>query len=355
MWELQLLDDDRLAIEGGVVVDYQQLRLTERLYRHDEWRATFDDTSESIGDLQQARFVRIAGPNIVCLVDLVERNTATSTAVSGTCGGGKFTKRLIIPPSGETHDVREAPAETRMRGYVNDHAGPGADASRQLPGLTVADDQARGTTAESAERYSLLSDVLTAIGEDAEIGWQTVLDGTDVQWRPIVGRDLTDDVIFDVDFDSATAQRLLDDFRDLANMAYVAGPGEGLLREIQTRHVGATEPTGWDRDEAFVDASDADDSTQLPARGDEYLAAHTRTRTFEIDVATDGAFLWNRDWLIGDVVTGRARRWGITVPLRIVEIVHTVGRGGVTQAVTLGVPWPDSKPTVSSAPSSARR
>jgi len=125
-----------------------------------------------------------------------------------------------------------------------------------------------------------------------------------------------------------------------ANVAYVAGQGEGEERRI----VVVGDAGGLDRFELFVDARDIAEEDEegnprpeeeiiadLEQRGREKLAEHARELSFEAQIMTPvsgignqerqvGPFVYEQDWFLGDIVTVQNKDWGVTMNVRITEV-----------------------------------
>jgi hypothetical protein len=89
-------------------------------------------------------------------------------------------ERLVEPPAGESHDrVAAVAAETAIKHYLRAHAADLADAGRQVPGLAVAADSARGPDVTVAGRYQTVLDLVREIGLFAGLGWEITYDHRD--------------------------------------------------------------------------------------------------------------------------------------------------------------------------------
>ena len=129
------------------------------------------------------------------------------------------------------------------------------------------------------------------------------------------------------------------------NVAYVGGEGEGTARKV----VIVGDATGLDRREMFVDAKDissdglstAEYEALLRTRGEEALAKNLESSSFECDTGVDVNFQYKKHYDLGDVVTVRKKRWGITVNKRITEIREIYEFGGRRIEPTFGDALPE--------------
>lgn len=130
------------------------------------------------------------------------------------------------------------------------------------------------------------------------------------------------------------------------NVAYVGGEGEGSARKI----VVVGDVTGLERREMFVDAKDIDSEglsaaeyeAKLRTRGEEALAKNRIENTFECNTGADANFQYKKNYDLGDIVTVKKNKWGITVNERITEIREIYEFGGRRIEPTFGDALPES-------------
>ena len=130
------------------------------------------------------------------------------------------------------------------------------------------------------------------------------------------------------------------------NVAYVGGEGEGSARKI----VVVGDATGLERREIFVDAKDiqseglsaAEYEAKLRTRGEETLANNRIENTFECNTGADANFQYKKNYDLGDIVTVKKNKWGITVHERITEIREIYEFGGRRIEPTFGDALPES-------------
>ena len=149
-------------------------------------------------------------------------------------------------------------------------------------------------------------------------------------------------VFFDIDFQTALANRLLTTDLERKTYAYIGGAGEGADRLIYTAYIGAGEPTGFDRKEVWVDAGNLDDQNNIERKGRVELQKTHSPDIIEIDVNPVGSFIYPDDWDLGDIVTIRNKEWDLLVDARILGIVFEVRveEGKALTSLQLGRPYP---------------
>ena len=130
------------------------------------------------------------------------------------------------------------------------------------------------------------------------------------------------------------------------NVAYVGGEGEGSARKI----VIVGDVNAEDVREIFVDARDiqsdgltnAEYESLLRTRGEETLASNNIKSSFESDVDVNVNFTYKEHYDLGDIVTVKKKRWGITVNKRITEIREIYENGGMRIEPTFGDALPET-------------
>lgn len=139
-------------------------------------------------------------------------------------------------------------------------------------------------------------------------------------------------VVFSPEFDNLINSKYNLDSTTFANVALVAGEGEGITRKRQS--VGNA--SGLDRYEIYVEANDMSTNseetisasqyeTMLKERGLEKLAEATATEAFEGDV--ESTYAYKTDWNIGDIVQIE-NEFGITATSRIIEVIESEDASG---------------------------
>ena len=124
------------------------------------------------------------------------------------------------------------------------------------------------------------------------------------------------------------------DLNNFANVAKVAGEGEGVAR----RMLSVGEASGLDRCEIYVDARDinsnngqvsaSDYTTLLKNRGLEKLAERVYTESFEGEVEPNYTYKLGIDYNIGDIVEV-INEYGIAASTRILEVIESEDVSGV--------------------------
>lgn len=275
--------------------------------------------------------------------------------VSGRCGKAIFAQRIIYPQCTFSGTVWN-----RMYWMLYNHAVSPSDTNRAIPNTAIADvDNAiKGLSAETQHTGTNLMTAVCDLVSSNNLGWKVaVIDGKFTAVL-IGGVDRTVDqtdrepVIFADDYDNLISSAYSKDISGYANVASIAGEGEGSARVwtgVDATGKASGTYTGIDRYEMFVDArdlqktstdntgkeiklTDAQYTAQLQARGLEKLSEAAKTETFEGDVDF-GAYTYRADYDVGDLVTIRDRH-GITANARIVAVEEIEDGDGYTVTPT---------------------
>ena len=248
---------------------------------------------------------------------------------------------LVFPPEGYAYYRVNSNVETIMKEYVT--------ATLQRKGITniaVAENQNRGIQTVYQSRYKNLAEELEKLSLASGLGWDIVLDLENKRFVFDVfegldrteSQDVNPNAIFSIEYDNIGEQKLIESRLGYANTAIVAGQGEGADREITI--VGDGE--GLDSFELFVDARDLENSTDLPARGEQKLAEVQEIFTFDSRVLVDKNLIYEEDFNLGDLVTIQNSKWDVTVDRRITELTEIYESSGFRLDVTFG----ESLPTI---------
>ena len=163
-----------------------------------------------------------------------------------------------------------------------------------------------------------------------------------LEFRVIMGADRTigntsgnDAVVFSKDLKNVLKSSYELNQNDYKNVAYVAGEGEGTERILL--EVGATEATGFDRWELYVDARDIqsesiDDEGQeiimtaeeyieaLTTRGNEKLSECPQGESYEASISQITQFVYGEDYFLGDLVSIKDPNIGLELSARVTKI-----------------------------------
>ena len=243
--------------------------------------------------------------------------------------------REIVPPSGQSHDARSGPADSLMKGYVDDHLGPGTAAARQYPYLGIAVDTAAAPARSYNGRYPLsLLSAVQDLGKSASVDFEVVPVPGGIEFRtyhPRRGLDrrrgngVNPPVIFSQQQGNVRSGEYAVSGANVVNYVYAMGQGEGALREVGEREDMAS-VAAWGRRELAVDARHLETTAKLEQRGDEELARRTVDRVLTLEAMSVPGCRYGVDWDLGDLVTGEIA--GQFLDAKIAAVTVKVESGG---------------------------
>lgn len=231
--------------------------------------------------------------------------------------------------------------------------------NRVIPGLSVSSSKTFGTT-EEVSTGKQLSNIFEEIGMKHEVGWCVLFDLKNKKFVFDVyqGLDLTPDqaenepVVFSVQNENLPSQSYLHSIDDFANMALVAGAGEGTARKTEVIN---DEIAGWKRRELYVDARDISDEdadgTVIPdvtykkllvSRGNSKLAESKVVETLDSEIYHNSQYVYKRDYDLGDKVLIESE-WGVHLETRITKVAEIYENGMLTIQPEFGTNIPDLK------------
>ena len=302
-------------------------------------------------------------------VGIIEKLVITDSLDEGRmiAATGRFAKsflnrRHIYNLSGtvNTPTILRGNVEMNIRAVISDNAINAADTRRNIPVLTlgalsginkiIIDET--GAAAEKQVSFQNLLDYTESVLKEYGIAARIVYDDNTEKLQYIVyeGADRSANnaagntpVVFSKDFDNMSDNTYTFDTANRKTAALVGGEGEGLSRFYAMIDTSAT---GLDRRETWVNASsinktykddsgeeqtytDAEYTTLLKAQGKQALSALIDVESFDgtIDIS-NGNYIYNRDFAIGDIVTLQDNEIGVYTSVRISEITEVQDANG---------------------------
>ena len=162
-------------------------------------------------------------------------------------------------------------------------------------------------------RYSGVGFVVLADIPNKQLVFETIF-GTDRSKN----QDVVSPVSFSMEYQNVSSYTYAEDYSDYATTAYVGGSGEDQNRLIEL--IG-DEYTGLDRFEVFIDKSNIKTRPELITFGKQQLADMQPIRTVEAS-ALPRAFIFGRDYYLGDTVTVFVSRLNLELALPITSVTE---------------------------------
>lgn len=327
-------------------------------------------TPDAITLLKAGRYVTRPDTNDVGIIEKIylpeNLDEGATITASGRFVKSILDRRLIYNLTGNSNKatILRGNVENAVREVVKDNAIACAfDSNRNITLLALGASaniplqivDANGNAAEKQVSYENLLTYTDGVLEEYGIAAKcilqdgvflyTVYSGID---RSINNSDGNAPVIFSKEFDNLISSEYTYDETTEKNVALIGGEGEGIARFCSLL---AKSESGLQRREMFIDASsiskkykdesdveqtytDAQYKTMLDAKGKQDIAPRVKTETFDgvID-ASNGNYIYGRDFTLGDIVTVRNDGIGIYANVRIREALEYQDVNGYTVEV----------------------
>lgn len=326
----------------GQIDNYESLIMTKKWHGIGSLELHLHENTTHAEQLQKENII-FTRPNKAYVILHREINSVDGKlVVKGLEVKSYLGRWLVFPPVGQAYYRINSNVETIMKEYVQ------ATLSRKgIANIVVASNQNRGMKTVYQSRYKNLADELEKLSIASGLGWDIALDIENKRFifdvfegqNRTTGQNTLPPAIFSIEYDNIAEQTLIDSRMDYANVAVVAGQGEGVDRKIEI--VGDIDK-GLDSFEIFVDARDIENANDLPERGQQKLAEMQEIFTFDSQVLADRNLIYEEDFSLGDLVTLQNKKWGITADTRITEVTEIYESDGFRLDVAFG----ENPPTI---------
>lgn len=298
------------------------------------------------GELQPGRiaFLDERRAGIILFSEITESKKGAEISAIGMDLKGIVGWRMTVP--GQKEDTAyfgydrfpalndpDAPAESVIKHYIDNHMVNPDDPNRKFPGLVIAPDQQRGPAMRWQSRWEPLDAVLKGIGEFCGMGYEIRLDLKNKQFVfdiiPKVDKTTSSEnpVIFAASWGNADKTKYSKDERQWRNAGYAGGAGEDEGRLIQTVFENDVITSGWGRREAWLDCGNIEYVDDLLYEGKHKLQDKRRSETLTGNVIPAGPFVYLRDWDLGNRVTVQSAAADSEVDMQITGANEAYERG----------------------------
>ena len=261
-----------------------------------------------------------------------------------------FRRHISLFNTGTGYDTQTSVTyEAAMRNFLSHEIIAPSDANRTMTGITFYEaNMSRGGTVDAIQkRTESVLDTIVEMSKVSTLGVELVWSGA--------GRNFTVKFVEGTDRSTVgdpTCVTLSEGIRNVKgftysedstqqkNVAYVGGTGDAAARNLEKVLSGA-EATGWDRREAWVDASNCTTDDQLIQEGE--------TALVEASVIEDATFTYNPvspsttfgvDFNLGDIVNVVFPTVA-TLTARIISVTWTFNASGTQLEMVAGKKRPD--------------
>lgn len=241
-------------------------------------------------------------------------------------------RRIIAYYAGTAFSSKSGAAETVMKEYVEENAGPSASVANGrlhagiTTGLSIEGDLARGSTWEGERTYRNLLDTLQGISNDVgDMFFDVVGDGagqfsfrcfpnvrgTDRRFHnvnPATGLNDSGNspVVFSTQIGNVNAAALSENTSDEVNVVYGLGQGEENSRMVEiaedTTSIGLSP---WNQSEISRNTTAETTGAGVLSAANAFLQTLKATTTLSFELLQTKGYIYGRDFTWGDYVTGR--------------------------------------------------
>ena len=331
----------------GVIDNYQSIIWTTRYFTPGDFELYISANQRLLNLLQVdnmlVRDKDMSGDECrnVMLIRNIEiqsdAESGDSLIVTGQCLKSIVARRVVANQTNLSGTVEEC-----VRSLITQNIISPSDPSREISNFILGTD---GSLTAASMTMQItgdnLADAVAEICTTYGYGWDVFIKGSNLVFYIYEGKDRSFDqstnphVVFSNEYDNLLSSDYKEDRSEYANVAVVAGEGEGIARKKTT--VGTA--TGINRFEIWVDQRDtssnegeiteAEYQELLEQAGIEALAETGITTEFTGEVLPDVNFVLGADYYLGDIVQIESD-YGMSKAARITEIIESEDENGST-------------------------
>lgn len=358
---------------AGILDVFESLTVNWRYYTYSQFslKILLEDVqkiifnnSEEIQRRKDILFSLFISDNILNINDVyfyIDRvvcddSTKGEVVISGKSLRAKSLKRIVYRIYHQTKKPEQI-----IYDHLNNEVVNPSQASRKIQYLSITSPGTLSTsTVDYQNSYGVVCDEVDALCSTYDIGIRetaTNLQNPHNKLEIVKGKDLSDVVEFNVDFDNLLSESYESSNFDEATMAWVFGEGDGSARLNVKLNDNLA---GLEREEIYVDARDIQKQTQdgsgkditltdsqykatLTSRGIEKLAEQEEVLTLngDIDLESD-LFVYGKDYELGDRVRFTSKLFNLTKTSVLAGIDETWDNTGHHMSPL----WDKESPTV---------
>lgn len=342
---------------------YTYSRFSLKILLEDVQKIIFNN-SEEIQRRKDILFSLFISDNILNINDVyfyIDRvvcddSTKGEVVISGKSLRAKSLKRIVYRIYHQTKKPEQI-----IYDHLNNEVVNPSQAIRKIQYLSITSPGTLSTsTVDYQNSYGVVCDEVDALCSTYDIGIRetaTNLQNPHNKLEIVKGKDLSDVVEFNVDFDNLLSESYESSNFDEATMAWVFGEGDGSARLNVKLNDNLA---GLEREEIYVDARDIQKQTQdgsgkditltdsqykatLTSRGIEKLAEQEEVLTLngDIDLESD-LFVYGKDYELGDRVRFTSKLFNLTKTSVLAGIDETWDSSGHHTSPL----WDKESPTV---------
>lgn len=325
----------------GVIDGYASIIWTNRYYSYGDFELYLQATPQIIVLLQEDFYlIREGKENNAMIIESIQITTDAENGnyltVKGRCLKSIIYRRVIWEQTSLSGKI-----ETCISRLLTENAINPTIADRKISNFTIGSMVETGATMDAQYTGTNLGEAISAICQNYGVGWDVQLDlqNKDFLFVLYSGTDRSYNqkevpwVVFSNDYENLLNTSYTYDKSKYANVAQVAGEGEGAARRLYTVGTAAD----LERYELYVDArdlssndgelTDAEYTAQLEERGLEKLAEQTDAQNFDGETV-DYTYKYGKDYFLGDIVEV-VNEYDMQASTRVIEVIESEDDSGV--------------------------
>jgi len=261
MADLYVLDKNLKS--KGIIDNYTSLIWADRYYEKGDCEVYMPATIKALNTLTKGDYLIKSDSPMVCIIDKIEIDTDVENGnyliVTGTDSKGLLDRRVVWNTISIDGNV-----EAAVRAMVNNALGDTDIPERKLLKangqrlLYLGASQGLGEVATEQVSYKNIGEKVREYCKKYKWGYKVYEQNGALYFTLYRGQDKSDSVVFSNEYENLLSSTYLEDYTKIANVALVAGEGEGAERARMTS--GNSDYASTDRYEIYVDAKDISSS-----------------------------------------------------------------------------------------------
>lgn len=215
--------------------------------------------------------------------------------------------------------LKQAPAETVLKEFVNENAGPAANnlydhdtnptgrvIAGAIPNFSIEADQARGPIYTANYIWRNLYEILREIAQGSGTDFAVTRQGNQFLFRcfyPTRGADKSSTLIFSPEYGNMIMPSYTLSRTEEVNTVLVLGRGEGNARWTYTGKQASVSDSPWNQRETTHDSRNGENYQEYVDTAKEVLNNLKAKEAFEFKVVQTDASTYGLDYVLGDICT----------------------------------------------------
>lgn len=338
--DIYILDKDFEVVD--VLDSFESLIWTDRYSTYGDFELYTSANVNTIQMLEIGRYLQIESSKHTMIVENMQITTDVESGNHLTVTGRSIESLLTRRITYDTVDL-DGYVEGQIQKLLNTNVISPTDSNRKIENFifqTSNDESIARMKVDMQFTGDSVYDIISTICDSLGIGFKLIVEDDKMIFSLYNGQDRSYDqddnpyVIFSPEFDNIINSDFNLQTAEYSNVAFVAGEGEGSNRVKVT--VGATDISGIDRRELYVDARDLSSTNgsetltasqylnKLISRGNEKLNEAKIQETFEGQNETTILYKYDEDFFMGDIVQIE-NEFGMEARVRVVEFIRSEG------------------------------